>query len=291
MLVEHENVQVIPRLPFKYFINDPALPIDVAPHWHHEIELNYLLAGDVLKFVADGQTTEYRPGDIWAVNHRVIHSANGKPRADWQEFGIIIDDDFLLTEIPESANWQLTLSGHDAQQRQSTSYQKIAEHLLAIHDLLAETLTDTNRMAILGHFYMLLFELQQNFTTAISTTAEINRNLPLVDQVMLFINNHASEDLTGQLLASQFHVSLTTLNQQFKANLQMSVNRYIRLVRLLNARKLLLSTTHSINYIADQCGFPSVKTFNRNFKAWKNKTPSDYRQEFAKYHRIETNCL
>ncbi|WP_125606698.1 helix-turn-helix domain-containing protein [Lapidilactobacillus bayanensis] len=289
-MIEHENIQVVPRLPFKYYVNDPLRPIDVAPHWHQEIELNCLVSGAVLKFVADGRTTEYYPGDIWAVDHRVIHSATGAPRTDWHEFGLIIDDDFLLNEISESANWHLTLAGQASEKLAPTAYQAIQQHLLAIHDLLINPLTDANRLAILGHLYGLLFDLQQHFTTPL-TTNSVNRNQPLIDQVMMFINQSSREPLTGQGLATKFHVSLTTLNQQFQANLQMPVNRYIRLVRLMNAHKLLLATNHGVNYIADQCGFSSGKTFNRNFKDWKGKTPSDYRKTFAKYHRIATTSL
>jgi len=106
MKILHETVQTIPRLPFKYYEHDPLTDINVAPHWHQGIELNYLVSGTTLKFVTDGQTNEYRPGDLWTTNRRVVHSASGPTEVDWVEFGIIIDDDFLHTHIPASANWQ-----------------------------------------------------------------------------------------------------------------------------------------------------------------------------------------
>lgn len=290
MKILHETVQTIPHLPFKYYEHDPLTTIDVAPHWHQGIELNYLGGGDTLKFVTDGQTTEFHPGDIWAVNRRVVHSATGPDQAAWIEFGLIIDDDFLQTQVPSSTQWQLTLTSAQAELKNPTAYADIRNHLIAIHDLLAGGATDLARLEILSHFYALIAELGRSFTVPLAAN-DVNPNQNLTDAVMDYINQAYAEPISGTTLAERFHVSLTTLNQQFNANLQLSVNRYLRQVRLLNARRLLLETDRKIDYIATSCGFTNRKTLNRNFKAWKGLTPTDYRQTFAKYHKIDTSCL
>lgn len=290
-MIQHENVQVVPRLPFKYYVHDPLTAIDVAPHWHQGIELNYLVAGATLKFVTDGQTAEYQPGDIWAVNRRAVHSATGPTTAEWDEFGLIIDDDFLQAQLPESVNWRITLAGQKSQAAAPAAYAALRRHLLAIHDQLAKGVTDVARLAILSDFYALLVVLQAHFTVPLAA-ADINPNPSLTDTVMTYINRAFAEPtLSGATLAKQFNVSLTTLNQQFKVNLQLSVNRYIRLVRLMAARRLLLETNKTVAYIAASCGFSSDKTLNRNFKAWKGLTPSDYRQAFARYHKNDTHSF
>lgn len=290
MKILHETVQTIPRLPFKYYEHDPLTDINVAPHWHQGIELNYLVSGTTLKFVTDGQTNEYRPGDLWTTNRRVVHSASGPTEVDWVEFGIIIDDDFLQTQIPASANWQLTLNGAASSKTHPQAYADVRQQLVTIHDLLTTPTTDLLRLQILSHFYQLLVTLGQTFTVPLTATT-VSPNLTLTDTVMTAIYQHYAEPIDGNTLAEQFHVSLTTLNQQFNANVQLSVNRYLRLIRLMNARRLLLETDHKIEYIAMQCGFPNSKTFNRNFKSWKGMTPTDYRQAYARYHRIDTSCL
>ncbi|RRK11229.1 AraC family transcriptional regulator [Lactiplantibacillus garii] len=290
MEILHEAVQTIPRLPFKFYEHDPLTPITVNPHWHQGIELNYLKAGDPLKFVTDGHTTEYRPGDLWAVNRRVVHSATGPEQVDWDEFGLIIDDDFLTNRVPESVNWQLNLNGAVSSQAHPNAYRLIREHLVAIRQLLKQSPTDLLRLEILSHFYGLLATLGHVFTTPLVET-DVNPNTSLVDDVMTAINQRYAEPITGNTLAHEFHVSLTTLNQQFNANVQLSVNRYLRLIRLMNARRLLLESDLKIEYVAASCGFPNGKTLNRNFKAWKKMTPTEYRQAYARYHRIDTSCL
>ncbi|MDQ7936377.1 AraC family transcriptional regulator [Lactiplantibacillus sp. WILCCON 0030] len=171
-----------------------------------------------------------------------------------------------------------------------TAYATIRNHLIAIHDLLAAGATDLARLEILSHFYALVAQLGQAFTVPMAES-DVSPNQNLTDTVMDYINQAYAEPISGTTLAERFHVSLTTLNQQFNANLQLSVNRYLRQVRLLNARRLLLETDRKIDYIATSCGFTNRKTLNRNFKAWKGLTPTDYRQTFAKYHKIDTSCL
>lgn len=290
MEILHETVQTIPRLPFKFYEHDPLTPIAVQPHWHQGIELNYLQAGGPLKFVTDGHTTEYRPGDLWTVDRRVVHSASGPEHLDWNEFGLIIDDDWLLDRLPASANWQLTLNGAVSNEAHPNAYRMIREHLVAIRERLTHPTTDLLRLEILSHFYGLLATLGAVFVTPLAASA-VNPNQSLVDSVMTAINRRYAEPITGNTLASEFNVSLTTLNQQFKKNVQLSVNRYLRLIRLMNARRLLLESDLNIEYVASACGFPNGKTLNRNFKSWKGMTPTDYRQAYARYHRIDTSCF
>ncbi|MFC6202209.1 AraC family transcriptional regulator [Lactiplantibacillus nangangensis] len=290
MKILHETVQTIPHLPFKFYEHDPTMSINVAPHWHQGIELNYLEGGATLKFVTDGQTTEFHPGDVWAVNRRVVHSATGSDQADWTEFGLIIDDDFLQTQVPSSANWQLTLTQPAAEFENPSAAAEIRNQLIAIHDGLANGATDLVRLEVLSHFYALIAQLGRAFTVPLAAN-DVNPNQNLTDTVMDYINQAYAEPISGTTLAERFHVSLTTLNQQFNTNLQLSVNRYLRQVRLLNARRLLLETDRKIDYIATSCGFTNRKTLNRNFKAWKGLTPTEYRQAFSKYHKIDTSCL
>jgi transcriptional regulator GlxA family with amidase domain len=51
-------------------------------------------------------------------------------------------------------------------------------------------------------------------------------------------------------------------------------------VRLGNASRLLIDTTHSITEIAYKCGFNNMSNFNRLFKKKKDCTPKEFRETF-----------
>lgn len=290
MKITHEIVQTAPRLPFKYYEHDPATPITVAPHWHQGIEINYLIRGGNLKFVTDGKTTEYHPGDLWSVDHRIVHSASGEERDDWLEIGLIIDDKFLEDNLPNSKSWKMNLNGTTSKNIAPEAYQQLQTNLIAIHNFFGEPITELSRLEVMSHFYSLLAELGKSFVVLIGEN-NTNQNSSLIDSVVSTINQQFSEPINGTYLADKFNVSLTTLNEQFSDNMQMSVNRYLRMIRLMNARRMLLETDEKINYIAIKCGFVNVKTFNRNFKSWKDLTPTEYRKYFSRYHQIETKCF
>jgi len=291
MKIMHELVQTNPRLPFKYYEHDPATSITVDPHWHQGIEINYLIRGGVLKFVTDGKTTEYRPGHIWSVDHRIVHSASGDERDNWLEIGLIIDEQFLTKNIPISKSWKLNLDGSSSKSENPEAYSQLQTHLIAIHNLFGEPITDLSRLKIMSHFYEVVAIIGQSFVISLDEENNTNPNTSLIDSVVSTINQQFSEAIDGNYLADEFNVSLTTLNKQFNENMQMSVNRYLRMIRLMNARRMLLETDEKINYIASKCGFVNVKTFNRNFKSWKNLTPSEYRKYFSRYHQIDTKCF
>lgn len=71
----------------------------------------------------------------------------------------------------------------------------------------------------------------------------------------------------------------------------MPINQYIRQVRLINARRMLLESDATIDYIATQTGFGSVKSLMRNFKAWKQVTPTAYRQAARNRPNFDTTCF
>ncbi|WP_125704937.1 AraC family transcriptional regulator [Lacticaseibacillus daqingensis] len=286
----YEQVQQGPRLPFKFYSHDPLTTIDVAPHWHQGIELNLLVAGGPLSFVTDGHTTTHQPGALWAVNRRAVHSASGPHRADWDEFGLIIDEAFLTARLPQSPNWHLTLNGAASRTLAPAAYDAMVGHLTAMRRLIEAGLTPNARLMILSHFYPVLVLLDEAFATPLAD-ADVNPNPSLVDMVMARIDRDYAQPLTTAGIAAQFHVSLTTLNQQFNAAVQMPVAHYVRLVRLMAARRLLLESDKQIDYIADTVGFGSVKSLTRNFKVWKQLTPGAYRRAYARTAKIDHDCL
>ncbi|MFB9769612.1 AraC family transcriptional regulator [Lactiplantibacillus modestisalitolerans] len=287
MTIVHEPVAVLPRLPFKFYQHDPLTTITVQPHWHQGIELNYLVAGEALTFVTDGHPHTYHPGDVWAVNRRIIHSARGAEQVRWNEFGLIIDDAWLTQAVSASTHWHLDLNAPG----QSAARVQLIDHLLAIQKGLQTAPDDLRRLTVLSHFYAAIVLLGTAFTTNAAATTVVTANQSLVNNVMTAINQRYAEPLSGQSLATEFHVSLTTLHQQFKASLQVSVNRYIRRVRLMRADQLLLASDQPVEVIALRCGFSSRKTFNRNFQAWKGLSPTAYRQTAAHHPHIDQGCV
>lgn len=275
-MVRHEEVQNNPRLPF-YFYRD--MDVNISEHWHQGIELNYLVKGKDLRFAIEGHTYHFDRGDFWCVNRAQIHSSSGED-GEWEVIGLIIDDDFLLSQYPSSQYWNISLLGKKSV-KNAKAYQKICQSMLKISTLVSKPMDDNVRFLAMIELMKMIVLLDQNFNEVKASLTSPNRSLSqdLID----YLNNHFTEGITTQDVVEHFNSSHVTLNQQLKENTKMSISEYLRLLRLMKARELLLSTDKSIEVVAFESGFSNSHVLNRNFKKWKNKTPTQYRNEFAQY--------
>lgn len=248
-------------------------------HWHQGIELNYLIKGKDLRFALEGQTYHFNSGDIWLVNRRQIHSASGEA-GEWEYEGLIIDDDFLLSQYPSSINWNLNLLGQKSTKK-NRAYNELVKEVAELGRLCRKPLTDARRFIVLSHLMKIIVLLDQNFNNKEQVVQ--SPNLALGDEIIKYINEHFQEDIQVGDIAEKFNISHVTLNRQLKQTNNLSMGKYLKLVRLMHARELLLNTNKSIELVAYESGFSNTRVLNRNFKVWKHKTPTEYRNEFSKY--------
>jgi len=121
---------------------------------------------------------------------------------------------------------------------------------------------------ILGKLLPLL-ELYQP-TQNDSTTAEI--------RLIEYCSAHYTEPLTLTKVAKELGYSPTHLSHMFTKKFKMGFSQLICAMRIDDAKKLLRGNT-KITQIALDCGFTSIRNFNRVFKEATGKTPSQYRKE------------
>lgn len=150
-MIGHEEVQNNQRLPFYFYYDNQAMQPE---HWHQGIELNYLIKGKDLRFALEGQTYHFNSGDIWLVNRRQIHSASGET-GEWKYEGLIIDDDFLLSQYPSSINWNLNLLGQKSTKKQR-AYNELVKEIVALGRLCRKPLTDARRFIVLSHLMKII---------------------------------------------------------------------------------------------------------------------------------------
>ena len=83
----------------------------------------------------------------------------------------------------------------------------------------------------------------------------------------------------SEQLSERLGVSPRYLRRLFQQHVGMSPMAYLMSQRLLFAKKLLHESTLSVTEIAYQCGFESIRTFNRAFKQHLKLVPSDIKRK------------
>ncbi len=97
----------------------------------------------------------------------------------------------------------------------------------------------------------------------------------LVDQ----IETNLDSEVNIANLSRTFGISPFYLQRLFKALVGDSLGQYIRGRRLTRAGEMILETRSGLLDIGFAVGFNSHEAFSRSFKAYFNKTPSEFRSE------------
>jgi len=98
-------------------------------------------------------------------------------------------------------------------------------------------------------------------------------------QILNFCAGHYRENISVADIAGQLHISRSSVSHIFSARLGIHFCDYINALRLTDATELLKNENYSITQIAEKCGFPTIRTFNRAFAKQYGMSPSAYKKQ------------
>ena len=97
-----------------------------------------------------------------------------------------------------------------------------------------------------------------------------------------FIDLHYREKMTLEELAERFYINKFYLTKVFKAQYGISINNYIQLLRITQAKQFLRFSQLSIEEIGQECGFSDANYFSRMFRRVEDVAPGEFRRMWAK---------
>lgn len=95
--------------------------------------------------------------------------------------------------------------------------------------------------------------------------------------LMRYVNEHIDQEITNNTLANLACVTKAHLGRMFRETLGLSPLKYVIRTRMKCAQRLLMTTDHSINEIAQEVGYEDVSYFIRMFHKHIGITPQEYR--------------
>ncbi|MBE6560195.1 MAG: helix-turn-helix domain-containing protein [Ruminococcaceae bacterium] len=97
-----------------------------------------------------------------------------------------------------------------------------------------------------------------------------------IQQLMHYIAEHISEELSIPFLAEKYFISPSKLTADFRAATSISLHEYISGIRV-NWARMWLGEGVPIPIIAQRCGFTHESSFIRMFRSVTGMTPGEYR--------------
>ncbi|MBR2274952.1 MAG: helix-turn-helix domain-containing protein, partial [Lachnospiraceae bacterium] len=107
-----------------------------------------------------------------------------------------------------------------------------------------------------------------------------------ITDVVNYIDEHFSEELSLVLLSERFHIESTYLSKLFKKETGENVMNYIAGKRIERAKILIGEGELAINEIAFLVGYSDYNYFNKVFKKLTGLSPRDYKEQI--HNRTDT---
>ena len=92
-----------------------------------------------------------------------------------------------------------------------------------------------------------------------------------------YIEQHSTEELSLTKLAKIVNMNANYLSEKFKQVTGINFVEYVARSRFANACALLRNSDLRISEVAFAAGFQSLSQFNRIFKKFSDKSPTQYR--------------
>lgn len=256
--------------------------LDFLAHWHVDVELIYVCEGSIRvginnesRILTKGELAICSSGDIHYYDSKGMESSvivlifnpgaiglkDGWPESEHLVYPFVESDlKFQGINLPE------------------VSY-KIQKILTNIYEEMHQK-TQYYNFFVKSKLFELCGIVLRSFPVCSVDIKTDNRKLPLIiamKKTIDYIENNYSEDITLEALAKKVNLSMFYFSRIFRDISGMNYKIYLNSIRVNKAERMIKTSNMTITDIAFECGFNSIRTFNRVYKAIKGDIPSNIR--------------
>lgn len=285
--------KVIPQSGNSFLAVHYSKPYFAAPlHRHEEYELIYIEEGNGLSLVGDN-IRKLKSGDFMLIGSNLPHlwlssdehytkNTTLVSRSTYAQFKTDIFPK-NIQHIPEMARIYCLLNESSrglyfTQCEDSScvikSFMKLPgkkgiKRLISLYDILDRLATDIPYEYIASDSY-------EEDSSANSAHSSIH-------SIINYINCNYQEQITLNDIAEEANMHPAAICRIFKKSTGKKIFDYICELRINHATKLLVNSDLPIKRIAYDCGYNYISFFNKQFKALKKMSPTEYRAMFKRH--------
>lgn len=261
------------------YVDTQMTDLQYCAHYHEELELILMLEGEVLQTI-DGKNCCLSKGDIAFIRPFQIHSYETPVHSCMYLFKIqspIVDFSALCWEKSRIT-------------KEMTEYPALLHSIRQlIAEYSAEEDTPLKRLAVRCAADQLLLQLARLPGTKTITQDSIlarDKDIALLKTINHYLAHHYQDNISLTDAAAACHMSMYYFAHSFKHATGTTFINYLNSYRLEHAKCHIIDTEDSVTKIAMQCGFPSIRTFNRCFQKHYKLTPTQARAKWKSENKI-----
>lgn len=258
---------------------------DIPWHWHDEFEFGHILGGSML-YKTNRHEFILKEGDGIFINSGVLHYLHPlepleKIRLQTQFFdkaflagssGSVFDIKYITPVVEQKQLDAVPLYYENPKSREILEKMKEAAQLSLKGERFFELRLRSLFAGLWENVYSWAADMKKSDDSYNALEDE------RIKQMMLYIQEHYSEKLTVDEIASHIPISERECYRLFQKSLGITPVDFVMALRLQKAQELLMNTKKSILEVALETGFNTSSYFGKIFKHHHHMTPKQYRE-------------
>lgn len=262
---------------FHHFYNET--PPKVESHQHPFYEIFFFLSGNV-NYVIEGRNYKLRPGDILLTSSSDLHCSDVRPGRPYERIVIWLANDFF-EYLQYFFDEDFTACFMDAARNDRRLVRPDSQSIALLKQLCSQmsrakysSQTGSSALAT-AYLTEFLVHVSRAYYDAPDSVKQDVTESGKINQIITYINDHITEELSLDLLSSIFYTSKYYLGRQFKQFTGLTLYQYIMKKRLIIARDMLRKGSPVMDACL-WCGFRDYSNFLKAFKREFGQNPSQY---------------
>lgn len=267
-----------------------ADPLLIRWHWHEEIELEYIVSGQVY-VTCEEENILASQGDLVFINQNVRHFITPVQTDGCLLYSIVVHPTFIFgfgqlelekkyiaPVLHDSAlkHIHITKDSPDYE-----NYLSEIREILSLNDLKEDGYELLTKSVLLRIWYQLYKMSTALVSGPVPKTAVQDEQR--VKQAILYIQEHFMETVTLEDIAGSIMVSKSECCRCFKRTLNTTPFEYLMKYRIMESTKRMhRKPQESISEIAGSVGFNNTSYYNKIFRKYMDCTPTEYRNSIKK---------
>ena len=259
-----------------------------APKWHFhpEIELVYINGGTGKRHIGN-HISNYVKGDLVLIGSNLPHFGFTNPlTGNKSEVVIQFKEDFLGKDFFDTPEMS-TIKQLFKRSKQGIVFHSETKKAVGIQ---MEQLLDLAPFDRIIHFLEILKKLAEskNFKLLHIDNVIIEskpQDTKRLDTIYSIVRSEFTRHIPLAEVANAVSMSEPSFSRYFKNKSGKTFTQFANEYRLVHACKLLGEEGLSITAICYECGFNNFSHFNKKFKAFTGKSPSQYRNELKTIYK------
>ena len=227
-------------------------------HFHSTIELVYVENGQ-LSVMQDGVTTLVSAGWLIVNSSYMVHS-----------YATPESSRIIVCTVPLSAVPALRGQLSRSRFAQSIVDVRSMKECKKILMMMADPANENSTLFLNAMAEALLALLVERVGLTENTADD---ETDLIKRILIHLQEHAADPINVAQTAARFGYSAGRFSHIFNERIGCSFPRYVNNLRCHNAKRMLAESDISLIDAATACGFSSLRTFHRVYKAVTGETP------------------